>query len=53
MSENLQTAESSIRDVNMSDEMVKLSKHKILEQASQAMLTQANVNPREVLKLLE
>lgn len=53
MSENMQGAESSIRDVNMSDEMVKLSKHKILEQASQAMLSQANMNAGGVLKLLE
>ncbi|MCR5691465.1 MAG: hypothetical protein K6G62_04515 [Eubacterium sp.] len=50
--ENLQSSESKIRDVNMADEMVNLSKHTITEQAAQAMLTQANQAPSRVLQLL-
>ena len=40
--ENLQAAESRIRDVNMADEMVQYSKNNILQQASQSMLAQAD-----------
>ena len=39
-SENLQAAESRIRDVDMADEMVKYSKNNILQQAAQSMLRQ-------------
>lgn len=52
-SENLQSAESRIRDLDMAVEMVKFSKHNILEQASQAMLSQANQSPQGVLNLLK
>ena len=51
-SENLQSAESRIRDVNMADEMVKYSKNNILQQASQSMLAQANQSTQGVLSLL-
>jgi len=51
-SENLQAAESRIRDTDMAKEMVALSKNNILLQASQAMLAQANQNPQGVLQLL-
>ncbi|RKP47253.1 flagellin [Cohnella endophytica] len=51
-SENLQAAESRIRDTDMAKEMVNLSKNNILLQASQAMLAQANQNPQGVLQLL-
>ncbi len=50
--ENLVAAESRIRDVDMAEEMVKLSKTQILEQAGMAMLAQANQAPQSVLSLL-
>jgi flagellin len=50
--ENLQAAESRIRDVNMADEMVKYSKSSILQQAGQSMLAQANQQTQGVLSLL-
>lgn len=51
--ENLQSAESRIRDVDMADEMVKYSKDNILQQAAQSMLAQANQSPQGVLSLLQ
>ncbi|OPJ56050.1 flagellin N-terminal helical domain-containing protein [Alkalithermobacter paradoxus] len=51
-SENLQAAESRIRDVDMAKEMMNLSKNNILQQAAQAMLAQANQAPQGVLQLL-
>ena len=51
-SENLQTAESRIRDVDMAKEMVEYSKNNILSQASQSMLAQANQSNQGVLSLL-
>ena len=51
-SENLQAAESRIRDVDMADEMVKYSKSSILQQAGQSMLAQANQSTQGVLSLL-
>lgn len=50
--ENLTAAESRIRDVDMAEEMVKLTKNQILSQAGQAMLAQANQSPQQVLNLL-
>ena len=50
--ENLQAAESRIRDVNMATEMVDYVKNQILVQANTAMLAQANSNPQSVLQLL-
>jgi flagellin len=52
MSENLQSAESNIRDVNMADEMVTYSAKSILQQAGQSMLAQANQATQGVLSLL-
>lgn len=52
-SENLQAAESRIRDVNMAEEMVKYSKDNILQQAAQSMLAQANQSTQGVLSLLQ
>jgi flagellin len=49
---NLTAAESRIRDVDMADEMVKLTKAQILQQAGTAMLSQANQAPQSVLQLL-
>lgn len=51
-SENLTSAESRIRDVNMAKEMSAFSKNNILSQAAQAMLAQANQQPQQVLQLL-
>ncbi len=51
-SENLQSAESRIRDVDMAKEMMQFSKNNILSQAAQAMLAQANQQPQGVLQLL-
>ncbi len=53
MNENLTSAESTIRDVDMSKEMVDLTKNQILEQASTSMLAQANQLPQSVLSLLK
>ena len=50
--ENLQTAESRIRDIDMAKEMVKYSKDTILQQAAQSMLAQANQSTQGVLSLL-
>ena len=51
--ENLQAAESRIRDVDMAKEMVKYSKDNILQQAAQSMLAQANQSTQGVLALLQ
>jgi flagellin len=51
--ENLVAAESRIRDVDMAEEMVNLTKEQILMQAGQAMLAQANQAPASVLQLLQ
>ncbi|OOB77405.1 MAG: hypothetical protein BEN18_10160 [Epulopiscium sp. Nuni2H_MBin001] len=52
IAENLQSAESNIRDTDMAEEMVELTKLNILTQASQSMLSQANQSPQQVLQLL-
>lgn len=51
-SENLQSAESRIRDVDMAKEMMEYTKTNVLNQAAQAMLAQANQTPNQVLQLL-
>ncbi|NCG68315.1 flagellin [Bacillus coagulans] len=51
-SENLTSAESRIRDVDMAKEMSEETKDSILAQAAQAMLAQANQQPQQVLQLL-
>ena len=51
-SENLQSAESRIRDVDMAKEMMEQTKQNILSQAATAMLAQANQAPQGVLQLL-
>lgn len=50
--ENLQAAESRIRDVDMALEMMNFTKQNILMQAGTAMLAQANARPQSVLQLL-
>ena len=52
-SENLQSAESRVRDVDMAKEMMTFSKNNILQQAAQSMLAQANQQPQGVLSLLQ
>jgi flagellin len=52
-SENLTSAESRIRDVDMAKEIMNFTKNNILTQAAQAMLAQANVIPQGVLSLLQ
>jgi len=51
--ENLQAAESRVRDTNMAQEMVDFTKNQILSQSGTAMLAQANVQPQSVLRLLQ
>lgn len=50
--ENLTTAESRIRDVDMAAEMVNYSKDSILQQAAQSMLAQANQSTQGVLSII-
>ncbi|HEY8350558.1 MAG TPA: flagellin [Clostridia bacterium] len=50
--ENLQAAESRIRDTDMAEEMSNFTKYSILIQAGTAMLAQANMTPQSVLALL-
>ena len=49
--ENVQAAESVIRDVDMAAEMTSFTKSQILMQAGTAMLAQANMAPQQVLSL--
>jgi flagellin len=51
--ENLQAAESRIRDTNMANEMVGYTKNQILSQSGTAMLAQANQRGQTVLQLLQ
>ncbi len=50
--ENISSAESRIRDVDMAKEMMEFTKNNILTQAATAMLAQANQQPQGVLQLL-
>lgn len=50
--ENLQAAESRIRDTDMAYEMSQFVKNNILTQAATAMLAQANTQPQQILQLL-
>jgi len=52
-SENLQAAESRIRDTDMASEMVEYTKNRILSQAGGAVLAQANQSTQTVLQLLQ
>ena len=53
MTENIQDAESTIRDTDVADEMMAYTKNNILVQSAQAMLAQANQVPQGVLQLLQ
>jgi flagellin len=52
-SENMQAAESLIRDTDMAAETVQFVKNRILVEAGTAMLAQANLKPQSVLQLLQ
>jgi flagellin len=49
---NVRAAESSIRDVDMAEEMATFTKNNILKEAAQAMLGQANQSSQSILQLL-
>jgi len=51
--ENMQAAESLIRDTDMAAETVQFLKNRILVEAGTAMLAQANLKPQSVLQLLQ
>ncbi len=53
MAENIQDAESTIRDTDVAEEMMAYTKNNILIQSAQAMLAQANQVPQGVLQLLQ
>ncbi|MCP5501789.1 MAG: flagellin [Leptospiraceae bacterium] len=50
--ENIQAAESRIRDTDMAEQMTSLTRFQVLTQAGTAMLAQANSRPQNVLQLL-
>jgi len=50
--ENIQASESRIRDADMAETMVDLTKDQILVQSGTAMLAQANLKTRTILQLL-
>jgi len=50
---NLTSAESRIRDVDMAQEMIEFTRNQIVSQSGTAMLSQANMIPQNVLKLLQ
>ena len=52
-SENLQAAESRIRDADMASEMIDYTRNQILQQSGTAMLAQANQAPQSILSLLK
>ena len=52
-SENLQAAESRIRDADMAKQVVEYTKNQILMQSGTAMLAQANTQPQSVVRLLQ
>lgn len=51
--ENMENANSRIRDTDMAEEMMKYTQSNVLTQAAQAMLAQANTQPQNVLQLLQ
>ncbi|MDH4199871.1 MAG: flagellin, partial [Spirochaetia bacterium] len=50
--ENIQSAESRIRDTDMAESMMHFTTHQVLTQAGTAMLAQANQLPQSVMQLL-
>jgi len=52
-SQNLTSAVSALKDVNMATEMTNFTKEQVLQQSGIAVLAHANANPQAILKLLE
>jgi flagellin len=50
--ENIQAAESRVRDADMAETMVDFTRNSVLTQTGTAMLAQANLQPQSVLRLL-
>jgi len=50
--ENLEASQSLIKDLDMADEMMQMTRNQVLSQASTAMLAQANQQPQNILQLL-
>ena len=53
MEENVQSAESLIRDSDMASEIVNYSKQQILEQLGTSIMAQANQKPQGIITLLQ
>lgn len=51
--ENIQAAESRIRDTDMAEQMVSFTRYQILVQTATAMLAQSNLKNQSVLQLLQ
>ena len=51
--ENITEAESNIRDTNVAEEITEMTKNNIILQASQFMLTRANIMPESVLNIIK
>lgn len=51
--ENTQAAESRIRDTDMAEQMTSFTRYQILNQAATSMLAQANMQPQNILQLLQ
>jgi len=51
--ENLSSAETRIRDVDVAEETAALTRNSILQQAAVSILSQANVQPQTALQLLQ
>jgi flagellin len=51
--ENLSASESQIRDTNVAQEVVNLTKNQIIQQAATSVLAQANTAPQQILRLLQ
>ena len=51
--ENLQAAESTIRDTDMAEEAMRHTKNSILAQSAQFMLSQANQQPQYVMRMMQ
>lgn len=53
ISENTQSAESKLRDLDMVSEMVRISVNSVITQAAQTMLAQANSSANAILQLIQ
>ena len=53
VSENINASKSRIRDVNMAEEVVNVTKSHMINHSKSAILAQANKKPEQILKLLE